>query len=114
VDAKQRQKIVDKFQNDDNVKIFIGTIRACGEGITLTKANKIVFVEYDWTPARMQQAEDRAHRIGQKDIVNSYWFTVEGTIDDMFISKLVDKMKIISQIMGSEDESENLLQILEN
>jgi len=104
MDARERQEAVEKFQNDKNIKIFVGSIHAAGEGITLTRASKVVFAEYDWTPAKMIQAEDRVHRIGQKEIVNSYWFSVINSIDEMFIGKLIQKMNIINTTLETKDE----------
>lgn len=107
--VKDRDEVVKRFQSDDKVKIFVGSIRACGEGITLTKASKAVFLEYDWTPARMLQAEDRLHRIGQKDTVSSYWFVLENSIDEYFVKKIVDKMKIVEKVLDVKDREEFIL-----
>ena len=63
---EDREKVVKEFQNNPNIKLFIGSIQACGVGITLTASNTVLFVELDWTPANMRQAEDRVHRIGQE------------------------------------------------
>ncbi|MDW7973358.1 MAG: DEAD/DEAH box helicase [Thermodesulfovibrio sp.] len=104
--AEKRQEAVDRFQNDEKIKLFVGSIRASAEGVTLTASSKVIFAEYDWTPARMIQAEDRVHRIGQKKAVNSYWFVLSDSIEENIVNKLVEKMKISSAVMLDEREEE--------
>ncbi|MEM4134453.1 MAG: DEAD/DEAH box helicase [Candidatus Micrarchaeia archaeon] len=103
---EKRQEIINQFQHNNEIKIFVGTIRACGEGITLTASSKVVFFEYDWTPARMRQAEDRLHRIGQKNCVNSYWFCLKDSIDEKFVTMLIEKIDIITQTLGDKEPDE--------
>lgn len=102
-DVKKRDEMVRKFQEDDRIRIFVGSIRASGEGITLNKANKVVFMEYDWSPARMLQAEDRLHRVGQVDVVNSYWFVLEDSIDEYFVKKLIEKLQVIEKVLDVKE-----------
>lgn len=108
-DMKKRDEVVRKFQEDDKVRLFVGSIRACGEGITLTSANKAVFIEYDWTPAKMLQAEDRLHRIGQKSTVYSYWFVLKDSIDEYFVKKILDKVKVIEKVLDVKEKEEFIL-----
>lgn len=69
-----RPSLVDSFQNNANTKIAILSIRAAGVGLTLTAADTVAFAELDWTPSNMIQAEDRLHRIGQKNNVYAIYF----------------------------------------
>lgn len=79
---KRRQAAVDAFQQDANVRVFIGTTMAAGVGITLTAANIVAFASMPWTPALMRQAEDRAYRLGQVRDVLVLVPIIQGTIDE--------------------------------
>lgn len=70
-ETKERQKMVDDFQSGKN-RVFVGTIRAGGVGITLTKASHNIIVDFPWTPGDLAQVEDRIHRIGQDRMCNIY------------------------------------------
>ena len=92
--SEDRQRAVDDFQNDPNVRLFVGSIMACAEGITLTASSNVVFAELTWQPAIMTQAEDRTHRIGQKNNVLIQYITLQNSLDE-HMSKLLAKKKAI-------------------
>ena len=73
VDNEKRQELVNNFQEKEDIKAAVLSITAAGVGFTLTAASTVVFAELYWTPATMIQAEDRAHRIGQKNSVNCHY-----------------------------------------
>lgn len=98
-DMEARQKAVDRFQEDDSVKVFVANIKAGGVGITLTKANKVLFADMEWTPALHSQAEDRAHRIGQHNLVNVYYYIAKDTVDEDIVDLLGKKSQIIQHIL---------------
>lgn len=103
-----RQAAVDAFQNDFNVKVFVGNIRAAGVGITLTAASHVVFAELDWTPAGMTQAEDRLHRIGQTNSVLVQHLVLDGTIDARMAQILVDKQTVLDAALDNEIPTEEI------
>jgi len=94
----KRQDQIDKFQKGES-KLMIAGIRAGNVGINLTRAKYVIFAELDWSPAIHRQAEDRLHRIGQKNTVFAYYLIGNGTLDDHVASILVDKSYEIDAIM---------------
>jgi len=100
---KFRQEQIDKFQNGET-KLLIAGLRAGNVGINLTRARYVIFAELDWSPAIHQQAEDRLHRIGQKNTVFAYYLIGNGTLDDHVASVLVDKSFEIDSIMDEKIE----------
>ena len=92
-----RQGLVDRFQRDPNICFFLGTIGAAGVGITLTEANRVVFLDLPWTPGSKSQAEDRAHRIGQDNIVEVIDLLARNTVDDRMAAILSAKDRVIKQ-----------------
>ena len=101
---KKRQENIDKFQNGDT-KLMIAGLRAGNLGINLTQARYVIFAELDWSPAYHRQAEDRLHRIGQKNTVFAYYLIGHGTLDDHVANILVDKSYEIDAIMDEKNES---------
>lgn len=96
-----RQKVVDDFQSGKN-KVFVGNIESAGVGITLTAARHILVVELPWTPAALQQVEDRLHRIGQQrevisTLVLSDW--QNGSVDDRLWNIIDGKAHTVNAIM---------------
>ena len=94
-DIGDRQAAVDKFQNDPNCRVFVGSIRAAGVGITLTAASTVLFAETDWTPALVCQAEDRCHRHGQMDSVLIQHLALESSLDAKMIKTIMEKQLVI-------------------
>jgi len=104
---KVRQQNIDNFQNGDT-KLIIAGLRAGNLGINLTRAKYVIFAELDWSPAIHRQAEDRLHRIGQKNTVFAYYLIGKRTLDEHVANILVDKSYEIDAIMDeSLDAYEN-------
>ena len=99
-----RQEQIDRFQNGET-KLMIAGLRAGNLGINLTKARYVIFAELDWSPAIHRQAEDRLHRIGQKNTVFAYYLIGNGTLDDHVADILVDKAFEIDSVMDEKEES---------
>lgn len=109
--GEERQQIVSAFQNDRGIRVFIGSIGAASTGLTLTAASRVVFVELDWTPKAMNQAEDRAHRIGQRDAVLVQHLVIDGTIDAKIAKILVRKQAVANAALDTETYIEGLPEI---
>jgi SNF2 family DNA or RNA helicase len=98
----ERQAAVDAFQNDQNVRVFIGSLKAAGVGLTLTAASTVVFAELDWTPATLTQAEDRCHRIGQTESVLVQHLVLAGTLDAKMARMVTEKQDIADAALDNE------------
>ena len=96
---EERQLNVERFQEDETIRVFIGGFMAAGVGITLTSASVAVFAELDWVPANITQAEDRLHRIGQTDSVLIQHLVIDGSIDSKLAKTLVEKQTIIEKAL---------------
>ncbi|MDE2022429.1 MAG: DEAD/DEAH box helicase [Patescibacteria group bacterium] len=110
--TEDRQRAVDAFQKVDDISVFIGNIQAAGVGITLTAASIVIFIDMDWSPAVNEQAEDRAHRIGQQGTVNVYYYIVKGTIEEDIVQALLDKQGTIGNLMGGDGVQKALFELL--
>jgi len=99
-----RQQQIDMFQ-DGETKLMIAGLRAGNVGINLTRAKYVIFAELDWSPAIHRQAEDRLHRMGQKNTVFAYYLIGNGTLDDHVAKILVDKSYEIDSIIDNTSES---------
>jgi SNF2 family DNA or RNA helicase len=98
----QRPDRVGQFQNQESVRVALLSITAAGVGLTLTAAHTVVFAELYWVPGQMQQAEDRAHRIGQRDCVTVQYLVAKSTLDDIVYRSLEKKCKNTSMILNGQ------------
>jgi len=96
----ERGEIVNAFQNDDSIKVFLGGIKSAGVGITLTKASSVIFLDYSFNPADHAQAYARADRIGNKaKSINVYYLHAKGTIDEDLKEMIDNKQEIFETII---------------
>lgn len=100
----KRNKNVEIFQNDETVRIAILSLTACCTGLTLTAAKAVIFAELYWNPGTMLQAEDRIHRIGQKDNIDIHYLVGHNTIDEMVWPKLLKKLNVLESLGMSKNE----------
>jgi len=110
----KKQASVDRFQEDDSCKVFVGQIKAAGVGLTLTAAEVVIMNSLDWVPGNHEQAEDRAYRIGQNKMVNIYYMLMDKTIDNLVWKILNHKKKIIGTIMGENEIIEEFLKEIDD
>ncbi|CAN6185096.1 unnamed protein product [Urochloa humidicola] len=100
-----RQTLVTDFQNKDDIKAAVLSIRAGGYGLTLTAASTVIFAELSWTPGDIIQAEDRAHRIGQVSSVNIYYLLSNETIDDLMWDAVQGKLENLGQMLDGQEKT---------
>ena len=96
------QKIKKRFQNGDKCRFIVGTTQTGGYGITLTKANTIIYYSNGYDLEKRLQSEDRAHRIGQTKSVTYVDLIAENTVDEKIVKALRDKINIASEVLGEE------------
>ena len=97
---KDRQEACNRFQSGQS-KVFVGTIKAGGVGITLTSASNVILVDRPWTPGDAEQAEDRCHRIGQSQSVFSYWLQLD-MIDHKIDQLIEEKQVLIEKVLAGK------------
>jgi TATA-binding protein-associated factor len=89
VEANKRQDIVNHFNSDPSYDVLLLTTSVGGLGLNLTGADTVIFVEHDWNPQKDMQAMDRAHRIGQKKVVNVYRIVTRGTLEEKILRYVI-------------------------
>lgn len=111
--VEDRQDLIDKFNNDKAVFIFLLSTKAGGLGINLTAANKVVLHDIDYNPYNDKQAEDRCHRIGQTKEVTIVRLITKGTIEEGMLKCAQDKLQL-GRDLTSEDNEEDSKNIANN
>lgn len=108
MNQRVRQDVVDRFTKGE-YQILFGSIDVLGTGWNLQAASDVAFVELPWVPGILDQAEDRVHRIGQRDAVNVYYLLAQDTIEDDMMELLDAKRKVLSAVLdGKEPDSGNI------
>lgn len=112
----QRQNSVDRFQEDEKIKVFVGNIKAAGVGITLTAGEAVIMNDLSFLPSDHAQSEDRAYRYGQKNNVLVYYPIFDNTIEGIIYDILAAKKRIIGTVMGDiqQEETNTVEEILKS
>ena len=100
--SEQRQRSVDEFTNNPDCRVIVCSLKAAGFGLNLQVASDVFFFELGWTPAEMFQAEDRCHRMNQRNSVNCYYLIGKDTFDDRMFDLIINKNKDITKLVDSE------------
>jgi SWI/SNF-related matrix-associated actin-dependent regulator of chromatin subfamily A-like protein 1 len=99
----QRQAAIAAFQAPDGPPLIVCATRVAAQGITLTRASNVCFLELEWTPAIHDQAEDRCHRIGQRDAVTAWYLLAAETIDETMARLIQRKREVIDAITDGRE-----------
>ena len=106
----ERDEAVRAFQRPDGPQLIVCATRVAAQGITLTRASNVAFLELEWTPAMHDQAEDRTHRIGQRDAVTAWYLLAAETIDETMAELVEAKRSHISAVTdGRRIDGESLV-----
>lgn len=109
VQAKDRIEMVDNFNNNDDVKVFLIMLKSGGTGLNLATADVVIHLDLWWNPQAENQATDRAHRIGQKNTVEVIHLITKGTIEEKIL-ELQNKKRILSdKLIDGEIRDKNIL-----
>jgi SNF2 family DNA or RNA helicase len=106
--TKDRQEVVNAFQQDPNPAVFLLSLRAAGTGLNLTTASYVVLYDPWWNPAVEAQAIDRSHRIGQTQTVNAYRLISPGTVEEKIWELQQSKAQTIADVLGEEGFARSL------
>ncbi|KZV99116.1 hypothetical protein EXIGLDRAFT_258645 [Exidia glandulosa HHB12029] len=102
-DASKRHAVVQTFNADPSIDCLLLTTHVGGLGLTLTGADTVIFVEHDWNPMKDLQAMDRAHRLGQKKVVNVYRLITKGTLEEKIMGLQRFKLNIAQSVVTQQN-----------
>ena len=109
VPAKDRMEMVDNFNNNDDVKVFLIMLKSGGTGLNLATADVVIHLDLWWNPQAENQATDRAHRIGQKNTVEVVHLITKGTIEEKIL-ELQNKKRILSdKLIDGDIRDKNII-----
>jgi len=111
VSSSERMKMVEEFNNEDN-SVFLISLKAGGTGLNLTSADVVIHFDPWWNPAVEDQATDRAHRIGQKNVVEVIKLIASGTIEEKIVELQDAKRELINSVLGDDLSSGTFINTL--
>ena len=100
--TKDREAAVDKFQNNQDVRIFLISLKAGGIGLNLTAADYVIHYDPWWNPAVEMQASDRAHRIGQTKKVFTYKLITKDSVEEKILQLQMQKKELVQKLITTE------------
>ena len=107
----ERDATVGAFQRPDGPQLLVAATRVAGQGLTLTRASNVAFLELEWTPAMHDQAEDRLHRIGQRDAVTAWYLLAAATIDETMAALIARKRGLVDAVTdGRRRDADGLVE----
>ncbi len=112
--ATQRIKLVEEFNENNAKKVFLISLKAGGTGLNLTSANTVIHFDPWWNPSVEKQASDRAHRLGQREVVEVIKLIAKGTIEEKIVKLQESKSKLIDDIINNELADSSVLKNLSN
>jgi SNF2 family DNA or RNA helicase len=101
--TRDRQAEVERFQNEEGIRVFLISLKAGGLGLNLTAADYVFLLDPWWNPAVEAQAVDRAYRIGQKNTVFTYKFITKNTVEEKILNLQKNKLKLANDLISSEE-----------
>lgn len=105
VSSDKRFEIVQRFNSDPSIDVLLLTTSVGGLGLTLTGADTVIFVEHDWNPMKDMQAMDRAHRLGQKKVVNVYRLITKDTLEEQIMGLQRFKLNVAGNIVNQQNKA---------
>jgi superfamily II DNA or RNA helicase len=106
--TKNRQEVVERFQRDEQIPVFLISLKAGGVGLNLTAADTVIHFDPWWNPAVEAQATDRAHRIGQKRVVTSIKLIARDTVEERVLRMQEKKRELLEGMVDAEKALEQL------
>jgi SNF2 family DNA or RNA helicase len=103
--SKNRLSIVKKFNEDEQVPVFLVSLKAGGSGLNLVGADTVIHYDMWWNPAVEDQATDRVHRIGQKNSVSAYKLVTLNTIEEKILQLQNRKKGLVKKVVTCDDEA---------
>ena len=109
VPSKMRMEMVENFNNNDDIKVFLIMLKSGGTGLNLASADVVIHLDLWWNPQAENQATDRAHRIGQTHTVEVIHLITKGTIEEKIL-ELQNKKKLLSdKLIDGEARDKNII-----
>ena len=102
--TQNRGRVIQQFQEDPNINVFIGSLMAGGIGIDLTAASVVIHYDRWWNASKENQATDRIHRIGQTKFVQVFKLVTKGTLEEKIDLMIQEKNKLMNRFLTKDDE----------